>query len=235
MIKLLTWNIWFNKKYMELRFCEILRLVKKSDPDICCFQEVVPEFIELMGLDTHWFDNYDFSDLDVSPYGTILCVKKYFEFGFKSYDLTSKMGRKLIIGSNPDLVVGTVHLESLDSQPIRLTQLQEIKELLDSYGSVSKILCGDFNFCSQANYKPNPNIPLENLNLIHTFPDYLDQWAGAGSTHVPTWKHMRLDRILTKLNPGLRVGAKSLIGTKPVLGTAQTAPSDHLGLVLEIN
>lgn len=232
MIKLLTWNIWFNKKYMELRFIEILRLVKESNPDICCFQEVVPEFIELMGLDSHWFDNYDFSDLGVNPYGTIMCVKKYLEFEFRSYDLTSKMGRKLIIGSNPDLVVGTVHLESLDSQPIRLSQLQETRELLDSYGHANKILCGDFNFCSHTNFVKSNNIPLENLNLIHTFPDYLDQWA---STHIPTWKHMRLDRILTKLNPGLKPGNKSLIGTKPVLGTAQTAPSDHLGLVLEIN
>lgn len=234
MLKIITWNICASPKLQEARYTQILTQTKESNPDICCFQECVPEFVGLMAMDNHWFDNYDFSDLDFGPsgYGIVMLAKKYLEFQFKSYDLTTRMGRKLVIGTNLDLTVGSIHLESLDSRETRLTQLEEIAELLKSFGSPSTVLCGDFNFCSKSNYLSNQD-GLENLNLIKILPDYQDIQSD------PTWisskgvKSFRFDRVLLK-SKHLKVCTVKLLGTNPLPGYAQTYPSDHRGIFVSL-
>jgi exonuclease III len=232
MLGILTWNICFSSKLQELRYVEILSQTKGSNPDICCFQECVPEFVGLMAGDNFWFDNYDFSDLDFvsSGYGTIVLAKKYLEFKFKSYDLTSKMGRKLVVGTNLDLTVGSVHLESLNSKETRAAQLEEIAGLLNSFGSPNIVLCGDFNFCSESNYL-NPQIPLENSNLTNFLPDYKD--LGREFTWLKGKKSFRFDRILLK-SKYLKPQSIQLLGTSPIPGYVSTYPSDHKGLFVSM-
>ncbi len=232
MLKILTWNICFSTKSQELRYAEILKQTKGSNPDICCFQECVPEFIGFMASDNFWFDNYDFSDLDfaISGYGTVILAKKYLEFKFKSFDLTSRMNRKLVIGTNLDLTVGSIHLESLDSKDTRGIQLEEISGLLKSFGSPNTLLCGDFNFCSNSNYLNN-EIPLENLNLTKFLHNYKDIQTD------PTWnkgkRSFRFDRILLK-SSYLKVLSTNLLGTNPIPGYASTYPSDHKGIFVSL-
>ena len=232
MLKITTWNICFSSKLQEPRYLEILSQTKSLNWDICCFQECIPKFIGLMSADNYWFDNYDFSDIDFvsSGYGTMMIAKKYLEFKFKSYDLTSKMNRKLVVGTNLDLTVGSVHLESLNSREVRAIQLEEISVLLKSFGSPNTILCGDFNFCSKLNYSNNEDV-LENLNLTKFLPEYKDLES------KPTWSNgkrsFRFDRILMK-SEYLKVCTNNLLGTNPLPGYAQTYPSDHKGIFVSL-
>ena len=243
MLRILTWNIWFNKKSMILRYQTILSIVKESNPDICCFQECVPDFINLMSMDDYWFNNYDFSDLDIFPYGTIILSKKYLEFNFRTFDLPTNMSRKIIVGTNVDLTVGSTHLESLNSTLTRELQLKEIGSLLNSYGSPNTILCGDFNFCSESNYS-SPQIPLENNFLEQYLPRYIDVWAstpkiwtwdGKSNTNIKIKKQMRLDRIMCKtLN--LKITNKYLVGTTMIPEIIPNIfPSYHNGLVVNFD
>jgi len=237
MLKLITWNICFDEKLMDQRFNFILEQIKLSNPDVCCFQECIPEFIGLMTTDNFWLDNYDFSDLDFvsSGYGTLVIAKKYLEFQFKLYDLTSRMNRKLVVGTNLDLTVGSVHLESLNSREIRSIQLEEIAGLLESYGSPSIVLCGDFNFCSNSNYL-NPQTPLENDSLVKYLPEYKDLYTDQKTAY--TWssgrRQMRLDRIMLKSNIITPI-SKKLLGTSPIPGYVNTYPSDHKGLCVDFS
>jgi endonuclease/exonuclease/phosphatase family metal-dependent hydrolase len=232
MLGILTWNICFSSKLQELRYVKILSQTKSLNADIYCFQECIPEFVGLMAGDNFWFDNYDFSDLDFvsSGYGTIILAKKYLEFNFKSFDLTSQMGRKLVVGTNLDLTVGSVHLESLNSRNTRATQLEEIADLLKSFGSPNTVFCGDFNFCSKSNYS-DPQTPLENSNLVNFFPDYKDLQT------EPTWANtkgsFRFDRILLK-SKYLKPHSIQLLGTNPIPGYVSTYPSDHKGLFVSM-
>ncbi len=230
MLRLITWNICFSSKLQEARYAQILAQTKGSNPDICCFQECIPEFVGLMSVDNFWFDNYDFSDLDFGPsgYGTMVLAKKYLEFQFKSYDLTSRMGRKLVVGTNLDLTVGSVHLESLDSRDVRTIQLEEIAGLLKSFGSPSTVLCGDFNFCSKSNYL-NIQEGLENLNLTKFLPNYQDIDSEATWVSSNNKRSFRFDRVLIN-SKYLSPQKINLIGTNPIPGFAQTYPSDHKGI-----
>ena len=47
-IRVMSYNIWFAKKKWKERGIKLLQMVKEYNPDIFCFQEVTPRFMELM-------------------------------------------------------------------------------------------------------------------------------------------------------------------------------------------
>lgn len=101
------------------------------------------------------------------------------------------MGRNLLIydsfvrpdpsGPQRPITVSTVHLESLDSQPLREAQLNDIHNHLQVKKTSSLpedricLVSGDFNFDDERNFKIDHR-PVENLFLEHKFHDYLDVW-----------------------------------------------------------
>jgi endonuclease/exonuclease/phosphatase family metal-dependent hydrolase len=66
------------------------------------------------------------------------------------------------------IVVGNVHLESLSSHKVRISQMETCAAVMGSFSNA--ILCGDFNFCSYRNFHANSGRPLENNDLTRILP-----------------------------------------------------------------
>ena len=105
--------------------------------------------------------------------------------------MNSRMGRSLLVydtfispdprGLQRPLTVGTSHLESLDSQPLREAQLAAIHNHFEIRRNTSLpddrmcFVVGDFNFDDERNFVIDHR-PQENLFLERTFHDYYDVW-----------------------------------------------------------
>lgn len=238
-IRILTFNVWFAEIEMWDRYRTILDLCYEAKADVICFQEVTLSFIRAMSSyqnnrslprkDPSLF-NFNIDDYLCSDplrdgktlqygYGVLMLVKKSLSPTFRFHDFEcSDMGRKLLVAdlqlvagdsTNPiPLEVGTVHLESLGFPHLRRKQLEICAKVLTGKNS---ILCGDFNFCSWANYRP-PHTPLENNVLHEVLPTYSDIWLNLrpgelGYTHdykknsvIQNKEQMRLDRIMCRFD-----------------------------------
>lgn len=191
-LKLLTWNVWFDKTRINSRSSRIFELLRLYDADVVCLQEVTPRFVELL-LSQPWAcERYAFSTTDcsvppwesntlaggVSPYGVLMLVAKEFCPAFFVLPLPTDMDRTLLFadirpdgeaaaeseaavaGAEPggvplNMLIGTVHLESLAARSTRAEQLGVCAAALKEWapwGTRPSILAGDFNFDSRRNW-----------------------------------------------------------------------------------
>lgn len=230
-VKLVTLNLWWHEHYRTERLREVRAILDRLNPDFVTFQEVsshIPETFQELFRDYRCWPSFEHHAGNV-----ILTRSSWTEIG--RLKLTSGMGRELVWFRTEDLVVATVHLESLKgNRQFRVDQLYEVFEHLERFGRV--VLMGDFNFAPDW---------VENAHL-HT--DYVDVWSllhpeEPGYTedtdinlmrlnHSGKEKHVRFDRILVKgdLNP-LKI---DLIGTEPLSGLPEVWPSDHFGLACDL-
>ena len=118
-LKILTYNIWFNFVTHE-RMAEILKIIEKSDADFVCLQEVTELSRQIILLSKLVREKY----LNVGgtasgngflgEYGTVIISRYpclYFEKHFKS-----RMGRTLLCAEPQlpmNIIVATAHYESL--------------------------------------------------------------------------------------------------------------------------
>lgn len=125
---ILTWNIYFAPHQWATWMQHILAECERLQPDVLCFQEVLPPFMALLqdeekptelmissnndenasGGRNSWLARNDYicSTLDpkgVVPYGVLTMVKRKHRPHFQSLDLPSRMGRRLLL----------THLESM--------------------------------------------------------------------------------------------------------------------------
>ena len=240
-LSLISWNIWFDDFAYRMRYDYIFQYIRIHKPDIVCLQEVTPRFIKQLKVDyPDILTDYCFSEsnLDsattVIPYGVATLCRRELSPTFSFEYLPTRMSRKLLVTEfmkeNVPFRIGTVHLESLDSQQTREEQLKVCaKRFQDLEGNHVSIICGDFNFCSYRNfYMPSSQeslreLRLDNVCLSETLPDFLDLWptlkdvtvdkgltfdtrrnemlSGLGHTH----EQMRYDRIIFR--PAMRKGA----------------------------
>lgn len=181
-LSLLTWNVWFGKLEQHIRNKSIISICEELQPDVICLQEVTGEFLWQAKKFSHFLlENYSFFDpFDGSTteeeYGVLVLCKKHLDPKFVIHKLDSEMGRRLemaeITTGNERFAVGSVHLESLGSQPTRKKQLEESYAELKQFKS--SVLCGDFNFCSERNFSGQG--PLDNHCLARTLPGFTDMW-----------------------------------------------------------
>lgn len=177
-LTVLTWNVWFENVQYRRRMEYILNLVLEKSPDVACFQEVLQEFADMIYKHPIVIELYHVSPFTSRGYGVLTMVKKEYSPQFSFVSFPTRMGRELLKASfnkdNHHVVVGNVHLESLDSAPRRAEQLRICAKELNK--EAFPILVGDFNFCSERNFHNIPGAPLENDILKSTIPDFQDLW-----------------------------------------------------------
>lgn len=132
-----------------------MRMIADSKADFICLQEVNSNFLNLLHQSSKQFQGSDYF-MPVTKmhwYDTLILSKYPCRFYKKDYEMTG-MGRSNLMAvvefSLPNtqntfkLAINCTHLESLNSQTQRITQLQEI-EALNKNMDMS-IIAGDFNF-----------------------------------------------------------------------------------------
>jgi len=231
-LRVITWNVWFDSFYRIERYDAMILIILNHNPDVVCLQEIIPKFAIAIRSSKILNSIYKISNNHINNYGCIMLIKHklkpiFHEIRFKH----SRMGRSLLIGelmkgendqnnnSNDDdnneedihyqkcfqnCAIGTVHLESLNSAPIRKLQLDTCNKELEKYNNT--ILCGDFNFDDVQDWgdwrkkikfqkqlknaksqeevnlihqvmEAQKNIPIENHVLLQTIPNYIDLWC----------------------------------------------------------
>jgi endonuclease/exonuclease/phosphatase family metal-dependent hydrolase len=119
---ILTWNLYFAPYQWATRMRHILAECERLQPDVLCFQEVLPPFLALLQEEqkatagttsgstsstngsnrNSWLARNDYvsSTLDpqaVAPYGVLTLAKRKHHPCFQSLDLPSRMGRQLLL------------------------------------------------------------------------------------------------------------------------------------------
>ena len=162
---LLTFNVFFSEHEFPSRFAAQLELFRASSAHVICLQEVTSRFTAALQQASQspehsaWLSAYAWSGCPLSPsvwYGTGALVLKSLSPGFSRLPLPTDMGRDLLLISVAPqpacpVLIGCVHLESMENPELRRQQLQDCAEALQS--SACAVLCGDFNFCSTWSFK----------------------------------------------------------------------------------
>ena len=203
-MSILTWNVWFDCLELECRTELIMKEILYSQPHVVCFQEVVPYFATALSKNKKLNAMYTVSPYEPSlGYGNLTLVLTQYNPTFRIVSFPSKMGRKLLIAdltigpTVPVLSVGNIHLESLDNQSARETQLGICH--IELAGN-DAILVGDFNIagedhlyrerqqqqqCENSSESPKDTIGfepdeigrLENDALAECLPGFVDVWS----------------------------------------------------------
>ena len=180
MVRILTYNIWF-ENITEERISCILEIIKKADADFVCLQEVTDETRTAIMLSDVVKTQYlkaggsATGNQFIVPYGCIM-ISKYKCHYFERYFM-SRMGRSLLLAEAPlpiNLIVSTSHFESLGfSAEVRKDQMTTTFDLLkraqgDRFKSHS-VVVGDFNFHST--YKKEEAVLTDNgfRDAMHDF------------------------------------------------------------------
>jgi len=180
-LSVLTWNVWFEKRAMDERYAEILRVARESDADFLCFQEVTQAFENAVKKEKTLCKDYDLSGVASagSWYGVLTLAKKGLGAKFTLGEFkTTRMGRCLLMATatlpgGQTVRLGNVHLESLDSERNRKTQLGVCRKNLNSGSAVDGgILCGDFNFGARWNWHDMRKL----ASSFTTVLDGSDEW-----------------------------------------------------------
>jgi len=253
-MRIVTWNLWFDHRRQSERLKLLLATLAKENADVIGLQEIVPDVAARIRQHAGVTARYDISENKISGYGCLLLVRRELNPAFAELPLPTTMGRSLVAAEIDTYghagtrrrVVGTVHLESLDSEPTRAAQLRQISavEGLD-------VLCGDFNFDDVATWgewidprRKRPPAALENNVLARTLPDFVDAWSTVFSKHsgltfdgaTNPWirdrgERMRYDRVLVRKSLGRPVAAERL-GASPAADGLFA--SDHYGLRVDV-
>ena len=253
-MRIVTWNVWFDHRRQSERLKLLLATLAKENADVIGLQEIVPDVAARIRQHAGVTARYDISENTISGYGCLLLVRRDLNPAFAELPLPTTMGRSLVAAEIDTYghagtrrrVVGTVHLESLDSEPMRAAQLRQISavEGLD-------VLCGDFHFDDVATWgewrdprRKRPPAALENNVLALALPKFVDAWSTVFSKHsgltfdgaTNPWirdrgERMRYDRVLVRKSLGRPIAAERL-GSSPAADGLFA--SDHWGLRVDV-
>ena len=249
LLKVMTWNIWFDKTNRTQRTEILLNEVRSYDPDIIALQEVVPESMEIIIAKMH----PTYYIIGVNPNGfpagyDTLILSKFPPIQWDRYNLpNTKMGRNLLLTTlqtpSRQITVGTFHLESVFFPKIKTAE--ELKESQLKYiyaiSPMNSILMGDTNLpLSKKGIAPNTE-PIIDVYEEYTvsqqplserlcpFQKGAATYCGLTNKHVKNKSiQSRLDRIYVKIKRNsLKIHIYELTGMV-------TQPSDHYGVFAQI-
>ena len=154
LLKVMTWNMWFDKTNRAQRAETLLNEVRSYDPDIVALQEVVPESLEIIVAKmkpTYYIIGIIPNSPPVAGYDTLI-LSKFPPIEWDRYYLPkTKMGRNLLLATlqtpTRQITVGTFHLESVFLPKTKAAE--ELKESQLKYiyaiSPLNSILMGDTN------------------------------------------------------------------------------------------
>ena len=217
-MKVLSWNIFYYLTDLHWRTRKIAEISNLENPDIICFQEVLPEtgliLLDVLKNYNSLYKTPSENNSLVREYGEMIFVKKEINIMNKFFvELPSKQGRTCTfvdLHYEGDIIrIATAHLESLQQNDAkRIDQVNKIKEELIKVDNW--IWIGDSNF----EYTPE----------------------GFCNFKEPTWHQSRFwdgsdtkcyDKILTNMN----VGSFRLVGNEQICGKWL---SDHDGIIIDV-
>jgi endonuclease/exonuclease/phosphatase family metal-dependent hydrolase len=250
-LRVVTYNVWFDRFEWERRCSAVLDILRDQAPDVIALQEVTPYFLQRLLAEPWLRDSYSSSRSKLldARYDVVMLTRLPVR-RFVSHELTTDMGRRLhaleIPTTRGRLVVGGVHLESMrDRTPTRLVQIDECIPILDR--ADFSIWLGDFNSAPSSEederIRPAFRDAWDDVVSLARGPARVDDGA-AGYTRdstrnamlakVKADRHQRIDRILWR-GQGFQPTRIELLGTRPLAGSeGQVFPSDHFGLVAEL-
>ena len=254
--RVVTWNVWFDDLRKGVRQEALMLQTLEQRPDAICLQEVTASFQETLMASSKLMALYNVSPNVIRGYGTLILVRR--DWGPVEWqeltDVPTDQGRTIVVAAFRDIVLATVHLESLDSQLYRRAQLERWARFHNNTAKKSRllILCGDYNFDDLNHWgwwiqsRRTPSIPLENGVLKEVLPSYSDVWSllrgkergltfdGRRNPNVRTrGEQMRYDRILASSpTQTWQPTAINILGVDPIDDTG-IRPSDHYGLVAD--
>jgi endonuclease/exonuclease/phosphatase family metal-dependent hydrolase len=233
-LRLLTWNVWFGSHMFEERCAALLVELARRRPDVIALQEVTPELLALLTASPWVRAGYQLSDVELWQGYDVVLLSRLPIRQLSVLELPTQMGRRLLVAELAcGLVVGTVHLESMQqSTQARARQLRLIQPYLASLGA-DVVLAGDMNF--------QPSDALETAAID---PSFVDVWPAVrpddpGYTAdseanpmryqlKPKLSQKRIDRVFLR-GTTWRPSGIELVGTTPI-DVDGTFVSDHFGL-----
>ena len=233
-LKIITYNVWYDRYKFEKRVNEIFSIIKIVD--IICLQEVTPRFLKLL-KNTKWIRSFYVSDINgytIEMYGNIIISRFPFD-NLSIHTLPTCMGRSFIMGTfktrDSYLKIGTVHLESGSNND--LYRKHQLRIINDTLSGDCAILTGDFNSDKKINFSKYIDIwpCLQKNNDGYTFYD--------NGTITKQAKIHRFDKIIIT-TPEIQFKTSyyywlpqviELIGNKMFKVEENIYPSDHFGLM----
>lgn len=216
-IKILSYNVWFAPYKQIERINALIGQILTLDPDVICLQEVTPSIRKMIRTDDRVNAKYAWLDDDFGAYGVVIMTKLK-SIGQVKVELTTQMNRNFLYVVLPGaILVGTVHLESLNNEQLRRIQLREILPHMQKF--TTSILIGDFNM------KANEVMP-EHTNFT-LFKDCLTYDSSTNPMVKGTYSAQPLDRILYR---NCQLISVQMVGTAP-FDSEGTYISDHYGLM----
>ncbi len=240
-LRVATFNVWFDPFENQRRCSAVLSILETEAPDIIALEEVTAPFLGAV-LATPWIREHYTSSriklLDADRYEVVM-LSRLPVVRFTAHPLTSEMGRKLhtleIRTTGGTLAVAGIHLESMkDRTETRLRQIEECIPILSR--AECAVWVGDFNAAPSSD---------EDEQILSRFrdawaelsdaPGYTrDTTRNAMLAKVKDDRHQRIDRIFWR-GDQYRPANIRMLGTTPLDGSAgQIFPSDHFGLIAEL-
>lgn len=262
MLKVITYNIWFDDYEKEKRTISLYKTISKHNPDIICLQEVTPKVYDLLKM---LFDNYNYiypEELDQS-YDCVIFSKHKIITKYKKKYNGSRMGRSLtainieylIENKKINFTVATSHFESLfgfDNQE-KLTQYSYAKNILDKLydEKCPIILCCDTNIMQKEEnyffndgkwvdcYKTNKNTKDKNIYLFDDKYEPKDDDLDSIYTYDTVTNRNLMKRNIYQIRSRIdRILYKSQQLIKPIEykiikgDSKEIEPSDHYGIMV---
>ncbi len=235
-LTVLTYNIWFEKRYTEIRFAGLIDILQRLQPTIITFQEMTPDiFIRLFKLLTTagYHCNYKRVENFRPSNGYGVCL--FSLIPIESAEIVpfhkTSMGRYFVrVRLTNGICVVTTHLESMQQAPVRLEQIRQIVDHCKS--NAPHIWAMDSNLTDVNGDSWN------NTNWIDLFDK-----VGRPATDMYTYDSIKNNNILNNYRSRLdRIYINyaetaclefRLEGTKPLKETGSPA-SDHFGIFVRL-
>eukprot|EP00927_Polykrikos_kofoidii_P038634 TRINITY_DN33048_c0_g1_i2.p1 TRINITY_DN33048_c0_g1~~TRINITY_DN33048_c0_g1_i2.p1 ORF type:complete len:472 (-),score=66.23 TRINITY_DN33048_c0_g1_i2:50-1465(-) len=163
-VRVVTYNVWFSEYRQRQRATALFKLLHHENADIICLQEVTLAFLLWLREEKWVREGYILSDAVGTTlrgkklaYGVIMLIRQSVAVrSLYLFALPTQMNRSALVavfplGGGQELRVATVHLESLNNDKTRASQLDRICQIIgsndDAQSEVGVSCANDSNIC----------------------------------------------------------------------------------------